>query len=160
MLLLDDDVVVETEGILRAVNFADFCRIPTIVGGHMFNLFERSVLHAYGESVNKWKFLWGPAGITTNGTTLASQNLRTTPWMHRRWDVDFNGWWMCLIPTTCHPRNRPVPARLHQVGRRGIRHPRKAARVPDRVPAGHSRLAHALDGEGRHHRLAGLLPRA
>lgn len=100
VLLLDDDVVVETEGILRSSTFADFCRVPTIVGGHMFDMFDRSVLHAYAESVNMWKFLWGPSGDLYHRHNLASQNLRATPWMHRRWDVDFNGWWMCLIPTT------------------------------------------------------------
>ena len=50
VLLLDDDVVVEPEGILRAVTFADLCRAPTIVGGHMFNMHVRSVLHAFGET--------------------------------------------------------------------------------------------------------------
>jgi galactofuranosylgalactofuranosylrhamnosyl-N-acetylglucosaminyl-diphospho-decaprenol beta-1,5/1,6-galactofuranosyltransferase len=99
VLLLDDDVMVETEGILRSATFADFCRVPTIVGGHMFDMFDRSVLHAYAESVNLWKFLWGPSGDLYHRHNLASQNLRATPWMHRRWDVDFNGWWMCLIPT-------------------------------------------------------------
>ncbi|WGZ78448.1 glycosyltransferase [Arthrobacter sp. EM1] len=100
VLLLDDDVVVETEGILRSATFADFCRVPTIVGGHMFDMFDRSVLHAYAESVNMWKFLWGPSGELYHRHNLATQNLRATPWMHRRWDVDFNGWWMCLIPTS------------------------------------------------------------
>lgn len=99
VLLLDDDVMVETEGILRSATFADFCRVPTIVGGHMFDMFDRSVLHAYAESVNMWKFLWGPSGDLYHRHNMASQNLRATPWMHRRWDVDFNGWWMCLIPT-------------------------------------------------------------
>jgi galactofuranosylgalactofuranosylrhamnosyl-N-acetylglucosaminyl-diphospho-decaprenol beta-1,5/1,6-galactofuranosyltransferase len=100
VLLLDDDVMVETEGILRSATFADFCRVPTIVGGHMFDMFDRSVLHAYAESVDLWKFLWGPSGDLYHRHNLAGQNLRATPWMHRRWDVDFNGWWMCLIPTT------------------------------------------------------------
>ncbi|MCC9173123.1 glycosyltransferase [Arthrobacter sp. zg-Y179] len=98
-LLLDDDVMVETEGVLRAVQFADFTRTPTIVGGHMFNLYERSVLHTFGESINEWRFYWGPNQETKEGHDFSASNLRTTPWMHRRADVDFNGWWMCLIPT-------------------------------------------------------------
>ena len=98
-LLLDDDVMVETEGVLRAVQFADFTRTPTIVGGHMFNLYERSVLHTFGESINEWRFYWGPNQETKEAHDFSASNLRTTPWMHRRVDVDFNGWWMCLIPT-------------------------------------------------------------
>ncbi len=31
--------------------------------------------------------------------TTCHHNLRNTPWLHRRVDVDYNGWWMCLIPT-------------------------------------------------------------
>jgi len=100
VMLLDDDVVVETEGVLRAVNFADFTRRPTIVGGHMFNLFERSVIHNYGEGINQYRFQYEPVGRDRSAHDFASSNLRTTPWMHRRVDVDYNGWWMCLIPTS------------------------------------------------------------
>lgn len=99
VLLLDDDVLVEPEGILRAVTFADLCRTPTIVGGHMLDMHARSVLHAFGEKVNKYRFFWGPAPHTRQGTDLATSPLRATRWLHRRIDVDYNGWWMCLIPT-------------------------------------------------------------
>jgi galactofuranosylgalactofuranosylrhamnosyl-N-acetylglucosaminyl-diphospho-decaprenol beta-1,5/1,6-galactofuranosyltransferase len=98
VLLLDDDVVVEPEGILRAVTFADLARSTTIVGGHMFSMYERSLLHAYGESVQRWKFWWGPAPSTEHDHDLSQRNLRSTRWLHRRSDVDYNGWWMCLIP--------------------------------------------------------------
>ena len=30
---------------------------------------------------------------------FAARNLRSTRWLHKRVDVDFNGWYMCLIPT-------------------------------------------------------------
>lgn len=98
VLLLDDDVVVETEGILRAVNFADFTRKPMIVGGHMLNLYERSMLHSYGEHVNLYKFQWGPVNPDLEAFDFARHTLRTTPELHKRMDVDYNGWWMCLIP--------------------------------------------------------------
>ena len=29
---------------------------------------------------------------------LAARNLRSSRWLHKRVDVDFNGWFMCLIP--------------------------------------------------------------
>ena len=99
VLLLDDDVLVEPEGILRAVTFADLCRVPTIVGGHMLNMHVRSMLHAFGETVNRYRFFWGPAPHTKHAQDFASSPLRATRWLHRRVDVDYNGWWMCLIPT-------------------------------------------------------------
>lgn len=99
LLLLDDDVVVEPEGILRAVAFADLSKGTTIVGGQMFSLYDRSVMHAYGETVDRWRWFWGAAPNTKHGHNFATRSLRATEWLHRRIDVDYNGWWMCLIPT-------------------------------------------------------------
>jgi galactofuranosylgalactofuranosylrhamnosyl-N-acetylglucosaminyl-diphospho-decaprenol beta-1,5/1,6-galactofuranosyltransferase len=97
-LLLDDDVATEPESILRAVTFADLTRRPTIVGGHMFSLYDRSVLHAFGETVAKYNWWWGAAPQTRQQHDFGRRSLRNTPWLHRRIDVDYNGWWMCLIP--------------------------------------------------------------
>lgn len=99
VLLLDDDVVCEPEGILRAVAFADLAKHPMLVGGQMFSLYDRSVLHAFGETVAKYRWFWGAAPNTVHGHNFAQRSLRSTAWLHRRIDVDYNGWWMCLIPT-------------------------------------------------------------
>jgi galactofuranosylgalactofuranosylrhamnosyl-N-acetylglucosaminyl-diphospho-decaprenol beta-1,5/1,6-galactofuranosyltransferase len=99
VLLTDDDVQMDPEGILRAITFADLARRPTIVGGHMFSLYNRSVLHAFAEAVAPYKWWWGPAPNTKARHDFARRNLRNTPWLHRRADSDYNGWWMCLIPT-------------------------------------------------------------
>ncbi|AMB41050.1 MULTISPECIES: glycosyltransferase [Paenarthrobacter] len=97
VMLLDDDIELETEGVMRAVAFADLCRKPTIVGGHMFDMYNKSVLHAYAEVVNFYRFLWGPVEGLGNHD-FSAEGLRSTPLLHRRWDADYNGWWMCLIP--------------------------------------------------------------
>ncbi len=99
VLLLDDDVVCELEGLLRAVTFADVARQPLLVGGQMFSLYDRSVMHAFGETLAPWRWFWGPAPATKHGHNFARKSLRSTSWLHRRIDVDYNGWWMCLIPT-------------------------------------------------------------
>ncbi|MFT4009786.1 MAG: glycosyltransferase [Nocardioidaceae bacterium] len=99
VLLLDDDVVCELEGIKRAVAFADLCTSPTLVGGHMFSLYDRTVMHAYGETIAPWRWFWGPAPATRESHDFARVPLRSSKWLHRRIDVDYNGWWMCLIPT-------------------------------------------------------------
>jgi galactofuranosylgalactofuranosylrhamnosyl-N-acetylglucosaminyl-diphospho-decaprenol beta-1,5/1,6-galactofuranosyltransferase len=98
VLLSDDDVAVDPEGILRAVTFADLARKPTIVGGQMFSRYERSVLHAYAEAVAPYRWWWGNAPNTKSRHDFGRRNLRNTPWLHRRADGDYNGWWMCLIP--------------------------------------------------------------
>ena len=60
-MMMDDDVVCEPEGIIRAVTFGDLARRPTIVGGHMFSLYYRSRLHSFGEIVQPWRFWWHDA---------------------------------------------------------------------------------------------------
>jgi galactofuranosylgalactofuranosylrhamnosyl-N-acetylglucosaminyl-diphospho-decaprenol beta-1,5/1,6-galactofuranosyltransferase len=99
LLVMDDDVELDPEGILRAVTFADLARRPTIVGGHMFSRYERSVLHAFAEVVAPYRWWWGSAPNTRARHDFGRRNLRNTPWLHRRADADYNGWWMCLIPT-------------------------------------------------------------
>ena len=98
VLLSDDDVELDPEGILRAVTFADLARKPIIVGGQMFSRYERSVLHAFAEAVAPYRFWWGNAPNTKSRHDFGRRNLRNTPWLHRRADGDYNGWWMCLIP--------------------------------------------------------------
>jgi galactofuranosylgalactofuranosylrhamnosyl-N-acetylglucosaminyl-diphospho-decaprenol beta-1,5/1,6-galactofuranosyltransferase len=98
VLLSDDDVEIDPEGILRAVTFADLARKPTIVGGQMFSRYERSVLHAFAEAVAPLRWWWGNAPNTKSRHDFGRRNLRNTPWLHRRADGDYNGWWMCLIP--------------------------------------------------------------
>ena len=99
VLLLDDDVVCEMHGIERAVTFADLARQPVLVGGQMFSLYDRSVMHAFGETLAPWRWFWGPAPATKHGQDFSRRTLRSTRWLHRRIDVDYNGWWMCLVPT-------------------------------------------------------------
>ncbi|MFD5276791.1 glycosyltransferase [Pseudarthrobacter sp. NPDC092439] len=101
VLLMDDDVVIEPESITRLITFAGYCRKPTIVGGHMFDLHHRTALHTFGEIVNPQRIQPDqPYTEMEPGHDFLTSNLRHTPWMHRRVDVDYNGWWMCLIPTS------------------------------------------------------------
>jgi len=64
LLLLDDDLKIDPEGILRAATFADLARKPTIVGGHMFSLYDRSLLHAFAEAIEPHSWWWGAAPNT------------------------------------------------------------------------------------------------
>jgi galactofuranosylgalactofuranosylrhamnosyl-N-acetylglucosaminyl-diphospho-decaprenol beta-1,5/1,6-galactofuranosyltransferase len=99
VLFLDDDIVAEPESILRAVTFGDLARRPSIVGGHMFSLFSKSRLHSFGEIINRYRFWWTSPPTVETDWDFAARNLRSSRWLHRRVDVDFNPWFMCLIPT-------------------------------------------------------------
>ncbi|MGL5826923.1 MAG: glycosyltransferase [Nocardioides sp.] len=97
-MMMDDDVVCEPEGIIRAITFGDLARRPTIVGGHMFSLYARSRMHSFGEIVVPWRFWWRSPEDTFIDWDFAARNLRSSRWLHKRLDADFNGWFMCLIP--------------------------------------------------------------
>ncbi|WGY03466.1 glycosyltransferase [Nocardioides sp. QY071] len=97
-MMMDDDVVCEPEGIIRAVTFGDLAKRPTIVGGHMFSLYAKSRLHSFGEIVQPYRFWWMSPRDGFQDWDFGARNLRSARWLHKRQDVDFNGWFMCMIP--------------------------------------------------------------
>jgi galactofuranosylgalactofuranosylrhamnosyl-N-acetylglucosaminyl-diphospho-decaprenol beta-1,5/1,6-galactofuranosyltransferase len=99
VILMDDDISLEPEAIIRLATFADMCIKSTIVGAHMFQLQNRTILENYGEVVDPYLWTWGPCPGSYDGHDFSKAGLRETGWMHQRMDVDYNAWWMCLIPT-------------------------------------------------------------
>jgi galactofuranosylgalactofuranosylrhamnosyl-N-acetylglucosaminyl-diphospho-decaprenol beta-1,5/1,6-galactofuranosyltransferase len=97
-LLLDDDVLLEPDSVARAYAVARFAKRPMLVGGQMLALQDRSVLHTMGEVVAPDKFFWRAAPNTEYAHDFAKRSLRKAPDLHRRVDVDYTGWWMCLLP--------------------------------------------------------------
>ena len=160
VLILDDDIKPEPEGILRAATFADLARRPTIVGGHMFSMYDPSVLHAFAEVVAQRKWWWGAAPNTKVRHDFGRRNLRNTPWLHRRADSDYNGWWECLIPTRIiREIGLSLPVFIKS-GRRRVRAAGPQEGLPHGLDAGLRLLARAVDGQERRRGLAGVLPPA
>lgn len=98
ILFMDDDILLEPDSVLRAVAFSRYARAPMLVGGQMLSLQQRSQLSTMGEVVDRSTFLWRNAPRTHPHHDLSDRTLRQTPWLHHRVDVDYNAWWMCLIP--------------------------------------------------------------
>lgn len=98
VVILDDDVAVSPEGIRRAIRFAEFATVPTIVGGHMFDMHVRSRLHAFSEGIRAKKFFWETNGPARHDFAAHPLLGPESTWLHRRAEADYNGWWMCLIP--------------------------------------------------------------
>ncbi|HYS38431.1 MAG TPA: glycosyltransferase [Pseudonocardiaceae bacterium] len=112
VLLMDDDVVVEPDAILRSLAFSRFAKNPMIVGGQMLDLQDRSVLHSMGEVIDRSNFMWRAAPNVTYRHDFAEYPLRDeeSEDLHRRIDVEYNGWWCCLIPRTIVERiGLPLP---------------------------------------------------
>jgi galactofuranosylgalactofuranosylrhamnosyl-N-acetylglucosaminyl-diphospho-decaprenol beta-1,5/1,6-galactofuranosyltransferase len=100
VLLMDDDIVIEPDCILRALAFNRFATSPMLVGGQMLNLQARSHLHSMGEIVDRYSFMWRAAPHVAYDHDFVEEPLRheDSADLHRRIDVDYNGWWMCMIP--------------------------------------------------------------
>jgi galactofuranosylgalactofuranosylrhamnosyl-N-acetylglucosaminyl-diphospho-decaprenol beta-1,5/1,6-galactofuranosyltransferase len=100
VLLLDDDVRIEPESVLRLLEFGRRTTDPTLVGAHMLSLVDPTRLHSFGERITKRGFWWGPVDPALSGIDLAVRTIDRTPELSRRIEVDFNGWWMCLVPSS------------------------------------------------------------
>jgi galactofuranosylgalactofuranosylrhamnosyl-N-acetylglucosaminyl-diphospho-decaprenol beta-1,5/1,6-galactofuranosyltransferase len=113
IVYMDDDIEIEPDCILRALAFARFARTPTLVGGQMLNLQERSHLHVMGEVVDRGVWMWTAAPHVEYDHDFAKYPLRdrdNSKLLHRRIDVDFNGWWTCVIPrSVAEEIGQPLP---------------------------------------------------
>jgi galactofuranosylgalactofuranosylrhamnosyl-N-acetylglucosaminyl-diphospho-decaprenol beta-1,5/1,6-galactofuranosyltransferase len=113
IVYMDDDIEIEPDSILRALAFARFARTPTLVGGQMLNLQERSHLHTMGEVVDRSIWMWTAAPNVEYDHDFSKYPLRdrdNSKLLHRRIDVDFNGWWTCVIPrVVAEQLGQPLP---------------------------------------------------
>lgn len=98
ILFMDDDIEIEPDSILRALAMSRFAKSPVLVGGQMLNLQDRSHLHVMGEVIKRENFMWTAAPNVEYDHDFSKKPLRKSKLLHRRIDVDYNGWWMCLIP--------------------------------------------------------------
>ncbi|MBE7161137.1 MAG: glycosyltransferase, partial [Williamsia herbipolensis] len=76
ILFMDDDIAIEPDAILRALALSRFAKSPTLVGGQMLNLQERSHLHSMGEAIDRGKFMWTSAPFVTYDHDFARYPLR------------------------------------------------------------------------------------
>src|SRR5690349_1920799 len=115
ILFMDDDIRIEPDSILRALAMNRFAKVPTLVGGQMLNLQEPSHLHVMGEMVDSENFMWTNAVNTEYDHNFAKYKLNDeeqyrSRLLHRRIDVDYNGWWMCMIPRqVAEELGQPLP---------------------------------------------------
>jgi len=124
ILYMDDDIAIEPESILRAVQVGRYAKSPIIVGGQMLNLQERSQLRTMGEIVQRHDFMWGeaphstydhdfakyPLGFTGHDGDEKDPDAKNSRDLHRRIDVDYNGWWMCMFPRVVSQQiGQPLP---------------------------------------------------
>ncbi len=122
-VLLDDDIDLEPDSLLRMAAFFSFCDRDLVLGGHMLDLLYPTTLYEAGAVVSHrhWNFL--PQHF---GRELANTS-ELEPLSHP-FAVHYNGWWCCGIPLSIlREHGMPLPCfirgddlefglRLHQRG--------------------------------------------
>lgn len=96
VLLMDDDVRVEPETILRMTALANHATTPTLIGAQMLYLYNPDYLLVSAESVDLPKL---EAGLPADEWSLQDQSVIDNV-QERRIDAPYNAWWSCLIPAS------------------------------------------------------------
>ena len=102
VLLMDDDVYLEPEILVRLTAFAASTRHPTIVGGQMLNLLHPGHLHISAEYADPEMLLMGlkMPGALREAYLMGTDDRGLPTNQERRVDTEYNGWWSCLIPAS------------------------------------------------------------
>ena len=100
VLLMDDDVLLEPEILVRLTAFAAATSHPTIVGGQMLNLLHPAHLHISAEYAEPETLRVGRAvpGALKESYLLGYDERDLPTVQDQRIDTEYNGWWACLIP--------------------------------------------------------------
>jgi galactofuranosylgalactofuranosylrhamnosyl-N-acetylglucosaminyl-diphospho-decaprenol beta-1,5/1,6-galactofuranosyltransferase len=100
VLLMDDDVLLEPEILVRLTAFAATTTHPALVGGQMLNLLHPAHLHISAEYAEPELLRVGrPVPGALREAYLLGRDERELPIVQdQRIDTEYNGWWACLIP--------------------------------------------------------------
>jgi len=101
VLVMDDDIVLEPDLVVRLTAFRASAAEPLICGGQMLNQLHPAHLHAGAEHTDLDRIRPGvPAPRSPHGVDLLIPDRRTGRLVRQehRVDAGYNGWWACLIP--------------------------------------------------------------
>jgi len=108
LLLMDDDIMIETDSVLRVVRMAEFGSGNRVLGGGMLDLFKPNLAVALGESneINDFGFYAlnqvYPGADVARPSTL---NMAAIPE-----PVGYCAWWFCFFPIELvHTIGLPIP---------------------------------------------------
>lgn len=102
VLLMDDDVLLEPDLVIRLTAFANRTVQPTLVGGQMLRLFHPNYLFHGAEWADMDELV--PGRVIENAVDdldllgVDDKGKRNITRLERRVDADYNAWWSCLIP--------------------------------------------------------------
>jgi galactofuranosylgalactofuranosylrhamnosyl-N-acetylglucosaminyl-diphospho-decaprenol beta-1,5/1,6-galactofuranosyltransferase len=94
ILLMDDDIMLEPDTVVRLATFANCTTAPAIIGGQMLYLLHPNQLHVGAEGTNLMTLRAGQPvqdALVHADLTRQRQDIRV--------DAEYNAWWACLIPS-------------------------------------------------------------
>lgn len=94
VLLMDDDVRVEPETVLRLFAFAAVTREPMLVGAQMMYLFNPDYLLVSAERTHLPEL---KGGLDADEFALRDESV-VENCQERRIDAEYNAWWSCVVP--------------------------------------------------------------
>ena len=109
VLLMDDDVMVQPESILRLYSLLSYMKdehAEDIVAGRMFRLDKPWVQYTAAE-------IWNGGDLRHIGFELDMGNRENLEKVNDNSGAEYGGWWFCCIPYEFVKDNRPLPFFLH-----------------------------------------------
>ena len=123
VVLLDDDILLEPDTLLRTAAFFAFCDRPLLLGGSMLDLLHPTTLHEAGAIVGNRHWIFEPQHCGLDIGRAEHLEVLSHPQT-----VHYNGWWFCGfslalvrqygMPLPCFLRGDDVEfgLRLHNQG--------------------------------------------
>lgn len=103
-LLMDDDVIIESDVIQTAFAFACLAKKPIAVGGQMLDLLRPNILHEYGAIVDNSGYI---RPVLHNLNVGDAGSLHVFKKVNK---IDYNAWWFCMVPVEAIKNiNLPAP---------------------------------------------------
>ena len=91
-LLMDDDIELDPRIIVRSVRFLSYASPKTVLGGHMFDSVQRTVLHEAGARLDPFWYVT---------SLFQDENMASKPSLNNfglEQEADYNAWWFCAFP--------------------------------------------------------------
>ena len=122
-VLLDDDLELEPDSLLRMAAFFSFATRDIVLGGHMLDMLHPTMLYEAGAVIAERHWEFHPQHFMLDITGEGALERLTQPYA-----VHYNGWWCCGFPlSVVREHGMPLPCfirgddmefglRLHQRG--------------------------------------------
>ena len=122
-VLLDDDLELEPDSLLRMAALFSFATRDFVLGGHMLDMLHPTMLYEAGAVIAERHWEFHPQHFMLDVTRIDALETLTKPYA-----VHYNGWWCCGFPlSVVREHGMPLPCfirgddmefglRLHQLG--------------------------------------------